>query len=288
MDDKYVRLDEHEQPYGPLAIFRARGIMPPSGVYIAQDDTIQLRGWAPAGAQTVRVSLRILNNAGVVVPAQQTISIAANGATAQVNTISADEGFLISASIDGDATQRGLCFVQLVIRRGLGGSDTALGEVFVQGYVSIYQALTYPNGVPQGSAEGRGAMKLVLGTDPVAGAEISETVPAGRMWILRALSAQFVADATVANRLPMLFFDDGGANVFGQSGDSGAVTAGLSIQYAWANTFVRIISNVTIAAQLPTELRLPAGFRIRTLTNNLQAGDNWGAPRMFVEEFISQ
>jgi hypothetical protein len=288
METADTRLDQHAQPYGPLAIFRERGIMPPSGVYIAQDDVIQLRGWAPTATVTVRVTLRILNNAGVITPCQQTISIAANGATVQVNTISADEGFLISASVDGDATQRGLCFVQMIVRRGLGGSDTALGEVFMQGYVSIYQALSYPNGVVQGSLEGAGAMRLVVGTDPVAGAEISETVPAGRMWILRALSATFVADATVANRTPLLFCDDGGANTFAQSGDSAAVTAGQTINYAWANSYVRIISNTTIHVQLASALRLPAGFRIRTTTLNLQAGDNWGAPRLFVEEFISQ
>jgi hypothetical protein len=32
---------------------------------------------------------------------------------------------------------------------------------------------------------------------------------------------------------------------------------------------------------------LPAGARIRTVTNNLQVGDNWSAPKILVRERIA-
>lgn len=287
-DYPYPVSHEEGQPYGPLATFKARGILPPSGVYITQDDTIQLRSWAPLTAQTVRVTLRILNNGGIVVPTQTTIVVTANGATVQLNTIEADEGFLISASIDGDATRRGFCFCQLVIRRGLGSGDSTLGSVLCSGYVSQYDFLAWPNGTIASSVDGRGGMRIVIGTNPAAGAEVSETVPGGVEWIVRSVAVALVTSAAAGTRRPALVFDDGAGNTVGHSVIASGVGAGVSLTIAWSAGVQVQTGNVIYSAPLVQEVRLRSGWRILTSTNAIDVGDDYGAPRMLVEEFISQ
>lgn len=54
---------------------------------------------------------------------------------------------------------------------------------------------------------------VIVGANPAAGAEVSETVPAGETWCLLGVRVTLVTSATVATRQPILTLDDG-TNIF--------------------------------------------------------------------------
>lgn len=123
---------------------------------------------------------------------------------------------------------------------------------------------------------------VVTGTGPAAGAEISETVPDGEVWELQSVQLSLVTDATAVNRNVELTLDDGSTVFFrveaGINQSSSATT-----KYSFADFGFASGSAVhdTVAISLPTFV-LPAGSRIKTVTASLQAGDDWGAPVLYV------
>lgn len=287
MSDPNILPGQQAQPYGPLVDFSNGATGLPSRVYVTEDDTFRVRSWAPTGNQTIRLTLRFLNPQGVVIPIQQTIQVVANGLTPQVNIFNGDEGFLLSVSIDGDATQVGMCFVQLCVQRGVGSGDSALGDVLCQGYVSIYNMLCFPQSPLVGSVQGRGNMRIASGAQPAIGLEVLQVVPAGRHWILRAASVQFAASAVAGNRQPALFVDDGGAAAVAHMPNS-VVTVGQNVICSWGAGNTQATALGINSAGLTFELRLLPGWRIQTATNGILGGDQYGTPRFLIEEFVSQ
>jgi len=135
------------------------------------------------------------------------------------------------------------------------------------------------------SPEGPGTLRSITGTDPAAGAEISETVTANARWRLISFRASLVTDATVANRRMNLNIDDG-TNTLLLTPPASDQAATLTYIYQASNygTVSNFLST-TMALPLPSDLILHGGYRIRSSTNSLQAGDNWGAPQYLVEEY---
>lgn len=124
----------------------------------------------------------------------------------------------------------------------------------------------------------------MAGADPAAGAEVSDAVPAGKFWKLIAVFLTLVTDANVANRRVHVTIDDG-TTVFYRRGSNATQAASLTQSYAWAGEAQEAaVRDTFVADPLPT-IQLPAGARIKTVTVNKQAGDNYGAPQYYVEEF---
>lgn len=148
--------------------------------------------------------------------------------------------------------------------------------------VDTYIYNVHPSSV---DVEARGTVKTIVGTNPAAGVEISETVPAGFRWRILAARIMLTTDATAISRRVQLFLDDG-ANIYLRS------TAG-EVQGTTANNAYNLASGlptdfVPLLNQflgIPDNLVLPPGHRIRTGTINLQAGDDFAAPILLVEEF---
>lgn len=180
--------------------------------------------------------------------------------------------------------------------------DVRPGEVFVradlrmggypcyflcQGYVTGLAGLTWPPGIHRHELEGPGNTRVITGTDPAAGNEISETVPTNAVWKLLAIRFKLVTDATVATRRVSLKIDDG-ANVFYWYSFSTTQSESETKNYSLrAGSFAENNNIATeVIAPLGGTLLLLEGFRIRTSTTNLQAGDNYGAPVLYVEEWI--
>ena len=104
--------------------------------------------------------------------------------------ISGTAGFVVSEAKRG----------QLYLTYGFGPSINDRSTI-AAGY------LHKPYGLPMGTFQepgpggGEGYIRTVTGTDPAAGAEVSETVPTNAFWRLRMFSAVLVADANAANRV---------------------------------------------------------------------------------------
>lgn len=139
--------------------------------------------------------------------------------------------------------------------------------------------------VIDGALDGPGSIKSIAGTDPAAGGEVSETVPANAVWRLKSLYASLVTDANVANREVSLSIDDG-TNTYSRafSGQAHpASTTGLYSVSPVGTRYNRFLLEGT-AIPIPSQLS-SAGHRFVSITGNLQAGDNYGAPQLLVEEW---
>jgi hypothetical protein len=144
-----------------------------------------------------------------------------------------------------------------------------------------YQALT--TGLPpMGGLLGQTTPSIAttVGTDPAAGVEASVTVPAGVQWELYSVGITLVTSATVANRTPHLIIDDG-TNIVANLVPAAVQAASATVAYQFTQAgvdYAAVRDGVMLVGQIPTGLRLAAGWRIRTLTTNLDVGDNYGPP----------
>lgn len=118
---------------------------------------------------------------------------------------------------------------------------------------------------------------VIATSNPAAGAEISYTVAAGTKLALLSAAVILVASADVANRTVRMTIDDGTTVLY--TGVCGtAQTAGQTVTYVFGTSGSGLIVGATIA-QVPVAsfpvLLLP-GWRIKTVTTNIQAADDYG------------
>ncbi len=130
-----------------------------------------------------------------------------------------------------------------------------------------------------------GRLLSFTGTDPAAGAEISETVPDRRRWLLRGIYFSLTTSATVADRLVHLIIDDG-TNIIAKICVVIAHAADTAKDYSFAN-YGSTQLNPVLCFYLPLPLLpLAAGYRIRTSTDLIEGDDDFTAPQLLVEEWI--
>jgi len=179
----------------------------------------------------------------------------------------------------------GQTWIRVDVVRGLTGAVEPLATL-MQGCITATQKIAFPGSEMYSTLERPGAIRTITGTNPAANTEVLETVPTGARWRLLALTVRLVNDATVANRLPILILDDGLASM-AWSAVTSAMTAGAQWQATWGTYGVTIApTSLGSIAALPDGLVLLAGHRIRTNTLNFQAGDEYGAPQLTVEEWL--
>lgn len=177
---------------------------------------------------------------------------------------------------------------ELYVRVSLQAAETRIA-VLAAGYVTDERGLSFPNGKIESSVEGPGLIRSILGTDPAAGVEISETVPTNARWRLLAIRFTFVTDATAATRAVTLVMTHGASNEI-NAHNGGTQTASVTQNYNFANGYplnTLGTSGMSLAV-LPTRLLLPQAGTITTVTTALQAGDNFSAPSLLVEEWIEE
>lgn len=138
--------------------------------------------------------------------------------------------------------------------------------------------------VIDGANDGKGRIQSRTGADPAAGAELSEAVPANTIWRVTSMRGILVTATGGGSRRVSIVLDDG-ATSFYQQYSAGLQAASLTHFYDFATTGSDRTNLVqgTHIIPLPINLMLRAGFRLRTFTTLIQAGDNWGAPQLSVE-----
>jgi hypothetical protein len=272
--------------YDDKALARAAAIRSQHGIFLGGDDALRVSTWCSAsGVSVVTVTGRLITLDGRVTPfdfrhtpnTDRTIA-------SQIFQLGA--GWLEHVRVVTNSTPAiGQVFVRVELVRGATGGVTPLA-VLLQGHVNAAQLLAWP-GSPIGvTFDQRGALRSITGTDPAAGAEISETVPTGARWIVRALAATLITDGTVANREPVLTLDDGTSVLIAVPAAINHA-ASTTRRYTWT-----ALGQVAAGSFAPDkanpwpEIPLTAGGRVRTATTGIQAGDNWGAPQLLVEEWL--
>ncbi len=265
--------------------FATRDVHPPGPLYLGANDNLLITAWNSVAGMTLTVRGRILQPGGGITPFEQTITPTADRvATSAV--ILQGESFLLALTISaGAASKRGQCFVQAAVSYG----DQAVPPIFgvlAQDYVHSGHQLTWPGGRVFSSTEGPGVLRRVTGADPAAGAELSVTVPTGARWRVLSLEATLVTGAAVANRRVQWVLDDGATEYFRivvGSDQTASQTVRYTLTMYHSGHTVRIL--VMVEPLLIVGL-IPAGHRLRTVTNLIAAADDWGAPELLVEEWI--
>lgn len=266
-----------------LALLGQATTMP---AFVTADDVLRIRSYNSLAGVELRVEGRIVLTDGRVVPFSE--RHAPNSDRSEgLGFVTLAEGLLahVSVRVSSGAPTRGRCFVIVEIVRGRSSAAQSLAPL-VSDYVTANCRAGWPGGVLRSSLEGPGWVRAIASTDPAAGVEISETVPTGARWRPLSLDAPLVTDATVANRDAVLTIDDG-ANILAESATAANQAASLTRRYSFmVNTSRGAAATAALIQGNMPELLMAAGFRIRTVTTNLQAGDNWGAPFLLVEEWL--
>lgn len=115
---------------------------------------------------------------------------------------------------------------------------------------------------------------------PVAGADWSQSVPAGHLWTLLAVTATLTTSAAVANRAPALVLGDG-ANPYLTIPAPAVQAASLAGTFGWAVGVTPAALGVRQVGSIP-ELTLPAAWTIAVSTLLLDVGDTWTAVRLLL------
>jgi len=280
-------------PQGDVAILTQRpgtsfafeGIPPPSRVYIDRDDTLRITSITGyALLSPLLVTLRILMPDGQLSINQFAHTTAATR-LAVVTGQDLTEGFLLSVTVSALPTTvpARSVFVQVDLVKGNFFAGI-IGETLISGYLTGRQAIGWPEFPAYSSVQDYGQRRLITGTDPAAGVEITETVPSGALWRLCSVYIQLTTSAVAGTRNVYLIFDDG-ATQFLRANVGGAGPTSTVNFYLAQNYPVQSVGAFTFAP-LPLDLWLPSGYRFRTSTVTLDGGDNFVAPVYQVEEFL--
>jgi hypothetical protein len=132
----------------------------------------------------------------------------------------------------------------------------------------------------------------VVGSDPAANTEFSQTVPAGELWLLLSVSVALVQGATQTPQ-PVLTITDGTNTIYQSYGATGAQAVSTTCQYNWAvgltlAALVGATTGVKAVAPLPADLLLEAGSVIASSTVGKGANSNYGAPVFRVLKGVTQ
>ena len=263
-----------------------RPLLAPNGLYVTGEDYLLVTSINSVASVVVTVGGRTLLPTGRPQPFQDR-HVAAADRTAATSVIRLGEGWLqeLTAIAGGATPTLGQTFVRVDLVRG-DGAGRNVHATLLQGPITAFQRAAWPGSPVQTTVGLPGALRSLLGTDPAANVEIAETVPTGARWRLLSLRAALVTDANAANREVAITFDDG-TTVYAEAHSGVNQAASLTRQYTATPGGVRgaAATGTGILIAIPN-LLLPAAHRIATSTTNRQAGDNWGAPQLLVEEWL--
>lgn len=261
-------------------------IPPPSHLYVIPEDVLRLRVYNSVVGVRVDIAWRTLTPEGRIVTSIKTIFPASDRSLVDAEFPMA-EGFLLSVGVFSDtvASRRGQTYAQVYLVRRQADADSN-APVLIGDYIVAGQAIGWPANLPRSSVDGPGMIRAITGTNPAAGVEISETVPTNARWQLRSIFMTLTTAVAVANRQVAITIDDGANNVL--------VTYSASVQAASLVNSYCVADFGTFQAAILTQHFIPLpmpfllfqGWRIKTVTNSLQAADDWGAPILNVEEWI--
>ena len=135
----------------------------------------------------------------------------------------------------------------------------------------------------------RYAVRAFAVTQPAAGADFSQTVPAGLQWRIRAVFVKIVTSATVASRQLTLQFKDDQGNLLFQCPASTTQAASLTGLYSFFPTAPwNVVGTTNFVAPIPPDLTLADSFVIASSTASIQTGDQLQNIVILLEEAPSK
>lgn len=261
---------------------------PPGRVYIGRDDRLYIRTTSTSSPPTVTLSGRLLHADGVIRPFVFSHVAAANF-NAAAESFNLAEGFLLSvaATVETANVQPYQLLVEVGIHRGR-FADRQIVQVLFRDWIATQQATGWPGGRIAPPLELPGEPRAAAVPNPAAGSEVSVMLNADAYTRLEALRLELVTDGTAANRQVQLELVAAGGVIW-RSPAFDAQTASLTRSYFWAigGEFQAAPALGDHNGYLP-DLILPPASIFRTVTENLQAGDDYGAGSRLVAQWAVQ
>lgn len=287
--------------------FSFTDIGPPSPLYVQRDEQLFFSGFSNQVGESITVTIRMLL---VPVPiggqpdrptaeSPQPLPVGSNVlqvATFTLNipatrngigqAVQLTEGYLLAVTIFPTvARTRGQTFVNASLVRAGAGVNQILVVLFSD-YVGFDFVEGWPNGRVIFPRESTGWVHSIQQANPAAGADFALTMATKQAVRIDSFSAILTASATVANRNVEVIVDDG-ANIVWRTSAAASITAGqvATLSATGTNQPTGVVTT-TLTVAIPPELLLAPGWRIRTATTGIQAGDQWSAIWFNVEEWL--
>lgn len=259
----------------------------PHAVFLTSADHLRISSWnSLSTVTTLTLTGRFLTLRGEIFDFQDRHTPNTDR-TIATSLISVGAGWLLDVrAVSNGAPLIGQVFVRVEVVRGRSGGVTPL-KVLCQGCCNAVQALAWPGSPIVTTIERPGALRSITGTNPAAGAESSETVPTGARWRLLSYYIELITSAAAGSRRPMLIVDDG-TNVEAYVPHEWNVGASSTARFTFAPGLRALsgIGTVPAPMMIPDVTVLLAGHRVRTDTLAFDAGDNYAAPQLLVEEWL--
>lgn len=259
-----------------------------SGTYVTADDSVELfvRN-SNTNLTAVTAQLRILRPNGTIMVQQMVMN---NPSTARGGNVLIQplfEGFLLAAIVGPPAVQnsRGQTYVQLFIIRGA-VAGTLFSEMLCEDYLTSGLQPSWPGSRFSAATEGAGFITTYRSAVPVAGQDPTMTQPAFTRWRLLSVWGHLTTSAVVGNRAPTLIISAGGVTLLSLPAVA-VIPANTGNDFSWAAglPLMPALFNQQATA-LPTDFQVSENGTIATTTNGVQAGDQWTALAVQVEEWI--
>lgn len=260
--------------------FRTCEVDPPSPFYVDVDDIWELGTLQFSNSASIRANIRILRPHGGIETVQIPLGGLSAGAAATITRVER-EGYVLSANITWETSAPGFgpWFAWLKITRaGTGVPNVA--RTLIAGYLDNHSTLSWPEHIPQRPAEGAGFIINNSVGNPAAGVDWVFTNPTGARATVMGVFAQLVTSAAAATRTATLKITDG-ANIAFLVDATATQIASITNQYTgYCGGFAGGSGGTHIYWPLPAPYLLGTGWTIGTVTNNIQAADQWSLIRV--------
>lgn len=263
-------------------------------VRVKPGDFVNLAVWA-IGTQTVRALLSFVPTdahyqSATGDPYNLEVKVAGSGtraiSTAQV-TIK-EYGVIESTfctTIDGTApTGPGECYTNLSVNRGSSAAFTML----TAGYLHSGKAISYPTDPCRSSREGPGRRVVNVLPQPAVGADYAVvTVPTAALWRVRGFFGTLTAANAGSARLVTVPESDSGGNEISRGIPNGTQAINTVVTYSGGRASLPGSLGAGMVARVDfPDVLLQAGDTVSPTTVNKNAGDQWTAGTLTVEEWI--
>jgi hypothetical protein len=271
-----------------VVTWQVRRVPPPSPLYIDVDDQLVCVAESVSTTEVVTINYRLLRAAdGVIVRGQLTVTPTA-AYTRAINAQQLAEGFLLSVSVNARfASTRGQTFVRIFLGSGAFGAGEP-SFMLMADYVTTAMAPAHPNGRVLSPVEGPGWIHTLAITTPAAGADWGmTTIPGGRYRII-SITGVFTTSNAVASRLVTVQLLNDTLGVAGEwsAGVTQAASTAEHYTFSDAPLSPQASGNLALMVPLPVSLRLKNPEQVQAATASIQAGDQWSALSMLVEEWL--
>jgi len=256
--------------------------------YLTGSETLRLTVYNSAANVRVSIAGRRFPYGGTTVSEFASTLTPTTNRLATVLDLTPGEGWLLGLAVRvvAGSPLEGQTYVVVEIGNGAGATFQPFDTLIADTVTSAHR-VAWPGSPIRGPLDGPGAVRVITGSTPAAGAEISETVPTGARWELKTLWVVLVASATVATRTPQLRLDDGTTTLMQVPSVTQLVASQTAAaEFAQGMPYAAQVNALGAPSGLPVNNRLAAGHRIRTSTSNIQVGDQYGAPQYVVVEWL--